>query len=78
MDPAATNVRTKERRRRLLADALFASVTNWLEPSNRSERRAQAKRLRRMASAHRGTEREVREKRAWRAWRKARRLARAA
>ena len=76
MDPAATNARIKERR--LLADLLFASVTNSREPANRAERRVQAKRLCRMASARRGVERGIREKRAWRAWRKAQRLARAA
>jgi len=76
MDPAATNARIKERR--LLADLLFASVTNSREPANRAERRAQAKRAHRMASARRGEEREISEKRAWRAWRKAHRLARGA
>ena len=68
----------KNRYRRLQAENLFAWLTNCLEPINRTERRAQAKRLRRMASASRGAEREIREKRVWRAWRKARRLARAA
>jgi len=68
----------KNRFRRLMAEHLFAWLTNLRVPSNRGERRVQAKRLRRMAITRRGEEREIREKRAWRAWRKARRLARAA
>ena len=69
-------VGVKNTYRRLMADILFAWLTNLRVPSNRGERRVQAKRLRRMATARRGEEREIREKRAWRAWQKARRLAR--
>ena len=65
----------KKCHRRLVADDLFAWLTETRKPANRTERRIQAKRIRRMASAHRGEERAIQEKRAWRAWRKERRLA---
>ena len=84
MDPLAKaifdhgHVLGKNRLRRLQADRLFAWLTNLREPTNRTERRMQAKRLRRMASARRWAEREIHDKRVWRAWRKARRIARAA
>ena len=72
------NTRLKDRHRRLQADALLAALVTLSTPSNRAESRMKAKRVRRIASARRGVEREIAEKRAWRAWRKAPRLARAA
>ena len=66
----------KNQFRRIIADDLIASLGNGFMPSNRADRRALAKHVRRTESASRVGEREIREKRAWRAWRKTRRVVR--